>query len=77
MRPDLICLQIDLARQKERIDFVKSYADFAAECGYNTLILYLENASGRKIPVISIKKKRIRKRKSVRLFPMPNPKGWK
>lgn len=44
MRPDLICLQIDLARQKERIDFVKSYADFAAECGYNALILYLENA---------------------------------
>ena len=40
----LRCLQIDLARQKERADFVKSYADLAAESGYNALILYLENA---------------------------------
>ena len=35
-------LQIDLARQIERVDFVKSYADFAKECGYNYLLLYLE-----------------------------------
>ena len=44
MKLELRCLQIDLARQKERVDFVKSYADFAAENGYNALILYLENA---------------------------------
>lgn len=44
MKLDLRCLQIDLARQKESVAFVKSYADFAAENGYNALILYLENA---------------------------------
>ena len=40
----LICLQIDLARQKETLSFMKSYADFAAENGYNALLVYLENA---------------------------------
>ena len=40
----LICLQLDLARQKENLDFIKSYADFAVSCGYNALMLYLENA---------------------------------
>ena len=40
---ELICLQIDLARQKERVDFVKSYMDFAVENGYNSVLLYLEN----------------------------------
>ena len=44
MKLDLRWLQIDLARQKESVDFVKSYADFAVECGYNGLLLYLENA---------------------------------
>ena len=39
----LICLQIDLARQKERVDYVKSYMDFADENGYNSVLLYLEN----------------------------------
>ena len=39
----LICLQIDLARQKERVDYVKSYMDFAVENGYNSVLLYLEN----------------------------------
>ena len=39
----LICLQIDLARQKERVDFVKSYIDFAVQNGYNSVLLYLEN----------------------------------
>ena len=39
----LVCLQIDLARQKENLDYVKSYMDFAAENGYNSLIMYLEN----------------------------------
>ena len=37
-------LQIDLARQKETVSYVKSYADFAAAHGYNALMLYLENA---------------------------------
>ncbi len=40
----LKCLQIDLARQKENIGYVKSYVDFAAATGYNTLIIYLEFA---------------------------------
>ncbi len=40
----LKCLQIDLARQKENFDFIKSYIDFAAGNGYNTLVIYLENA---------------------------------
>ena len=44
MRLQFRCLQIDLARQKERVDFVCRYADFAAEHGYNALLLYLENA---------------------------------
>ena len=44
MQLKLKCLQIDLARQKETVAFVKSYADFAAKYGYNALILYLENA---------------------------------
>lgn len=37
-------LQIDLARQKERVDYVKSYADLAKKSGYNYVLLYLENA---------------------------------
>lgn len=44
MELGLRCLQLDLARQKENLEFIKSYADFAAESGYNALILYLENA---------------------------------
>ena len=40
----LICAQIDLARQKENIPFIKSYIDFAAENGYNSMLCYLENA---------------------------------
>ena len=39
----LICLRIDLARQKERLDFVKSYINFAVQNGYNSVLLYLEN----------------------------------
>ncbi len=39
----LIALQLDLARQKETLAFIKSYADFAVESGYNTIVLYLEN----------------------------------
>ena len=41
---DIICLQIDLARQKENLPYIKSYIDFAAKCGYNALLAYLENA---------------------------------
>ncbi len=37
-------LQIDLARQKENIDYIKSYFDFAAANGYNAILTYLENA---------------------------------
>ena len=40
----LICAQIDLARQKENISFIKSYIDFAFENGYNAMLCYLENA---------------------------------
>ena len=39
---DIRILQLDLARQIETVEFVKSYADFAKECGYNYLLLYLE-----------------------------------
>lgn len=41
---DLIILQIDLARQKETVDFVKSYIDFAKDNGYNAVLMYLEAA---------------------------------
>ena len=33
----MIALQIDLARQKEKIDYVKSYVDMAKKYGYNTV----------------------------------------
>ena len=41
---NLICLQIDLGRQKENPAYVKDYIDFAAANGYNSVLLYLENA---------------------------------
>ena len=34
-------LQIDLNRQYETMDFIRSYIDFAADNGYNTLLLYI------------------------------------
>ncbi len=40
----IIALQLDLARQKENTSFIKDYANFAVQCGYNTIVLYLENA---------------------------------
>ena len=40
----LICAQIDLARQKENITFIKEYIDFAFNNGYNAMLCYLENA---------------------------------
>ncbi len=39
----LICLQLDLARQKETLEYIKSYFDNAKRWGYNTVLLYLEN----------------------------------
>lgn len=41
---ELICLQIDFARQKEAVMYVKRYIDLAKKSGYNALIMYLENA---------------------------------
>ena len=38
----IIAVQIDLGRQKERFDFIKSFVDNAKKSGYNTIILYLE-----------------------------------
>ena len=36
-------VQLDLARQKESVAFVKAYAKRMADVGYNTLVLYLED----------------------------------
>ena len=36
-------VQVDLARQKESVPFLKAYAKRAADAGYNTLVLYLED----------------------------------
>lgn len=38
----MIALQIDLARQKETEEYLKSLVDFAKKSGYNTIFLYLE-----------------------------------
>lgn len=35
-------VQLDLARQKETVQFVKDYIKFVKNAGYNTLVLYLE-----------------------------------
>ncbi len=35
-------IQLDLARQKENLSFIFSFIDFAKQCSYNTLVLYLE-----------------------------------
>jgi len=39
---ELVMLQLDLARQKETVAFVKEYIDFAKANGYNAVLLYLE-----------------------------------
>ena len=44
MNLQLRCLQIDLARQKESVDYVKNYVNFAKAHGYNAVLCYLENA---------------------------------
>lgn len=41
---ELRILQIDLGRQKETVQYVKDYIDFAKENGYNAVLLYLEAA---------------------------------
>ena len=41
---ELIALQLDLARQKESVAYIKDYIDFAAQNGYNAVFLYLEAA---------------------------------
>ena len=38
----IVAVQIDLGRQKEKIEFVKSFVDNAKKWGYNAIILYLE-----------------------------------
>src|SRR4051794_23813813 len=35
-------VQLDLARQKETIETIRQFMHFAAEWGYNTILLYLE-----------------------------------
>ena len=39
----LRAVQLDLARQKETVPFVKAYMARMAEAGYNTMVLYLED----------------------------------
>ena len=39
---EIIAVQLDLGRQKEKLDFVKSFVDNAKKWGYNTIILYIE-----------------------------------
>lgn len=39
---DIIALQLDLGRQKERLDFIKSFIDNAEKQGYNAIVLYVE-----------------------------------
>lgn len=40
----MICLQLDIARQKESLSFIEDYFKKAKLWGYDTIILYLENA---------------------------------
>ena len=39
---EIIAVQLDLGRQKETFDFLKSFVDNAKNRGYNTIILYIE-----------------------------------
>mgnify|MGYP002516493174 CR=1 FL=1 len=39
---EIVAIQLDLGRQKERKDFILDFAEFAKKHGYNTIILYLE-----------------------------------
>lgn len=35
--------QLDLARQMETLPYIRDFIDFAARCGYNGVMLYLED----------------------------------
>ncbi len=39
----LKCVQLDLARQKENIPYIKEFITFAAAAGYDSIMLYLED----------------------------------
>lgn len=39
---EIVALQLDLGRQKERLDFIENMVSYAKKWGYNTIILYLE-----------------------------------
>ncbi|MBP3606314.1 MAG: family 20 glycosylhydrolase [Clostridia bacterium] len=41
---ELITLQMDLGRQKETVDYIKSFVDFAKKNGYNSILYYMESA---------------------------------
>ncbi len=38
----IVAVQLDLGRQKEKLEFIKSFVDNAKKWGYNTIILYIE-----------------------------------
>ncbi len=40
----LITLQMDLGRQKETVEYVKSFVDFAKKNGYNSILYYMESS---------------------------------
>ena len=37
----IVAIQLDLGRQKEKIEFIKRFVYNAQKWGYNTIILYL------------------------------------
>lgn len=41
---ELITLQMDLGRQKETVEYVKSFVDFAKQNGYNSILYYMESS---------------------------------
>ena len=41
---ELITLQMDLGRQKETVEYIKSFVDFAKKNGYNSILYYMESA---------------------------------
>ncbi len=41
---ELITLQMDLGRQKETVEYVKSFVDFAKKNGYNSILYYMESS---------------------------------
>ncbi len=41
---ELITLQMDLGRQKETVEYIKSFVDFAKANGYNSILYYMESA---------------------------------